>query len=269
MCCLPSPVASDRLGRASAFRKSKSGVHPDFYPAEAAGLRWLGDGGARVVEVLEVDSEHIDLALIGESAPSERSAFELGEMLARMHDSGVDGELFGCPPAGFTGQLFIGARSMSSRRHASWGEFYATERVLPFVRCAVDEGSLGADRLRTVEKACDLVASGAFDDGEPPARIHGDLWNGNVLWARAGAVLIDPAAHGGHRETDLAMLALFGLPLLHHVLDGYQSAHPLRGGWEARVPLHQLHPLAVHTASFGGGYGRSLHEAAQAVLALA
>ncbi|WP_245672955.1 fructosamine kinase family protein [Aldersonia kunmingensis] len=262
-------MASDALGRGTAFRKSKSGVHPDFYPAEAAGLRWLADGGARVVDVLEVGSGHIDLALIGESAPSERSARELGEMLARMHDAGVNGELFGCPPAGFAGQLFIGARPMSSTRHSSWGEFYAAERVLPFVRVAVDGGSLGADGLRTVERACDLGASGAFDDGEPPARIHGDLWNGNVLWTRQGAVLIDPAAHGGHRETDLAMLALFGLPFLHHVIDGYQSVHRLRVGWEARVLLHQLHPLAVHTASFGGGYARSLSDAARAALALA
>ena len=32
------------------------------------------------------------------------------------------------------------------------------------------------------------------------------------MWTAEGAVLIDPAAHGGHRETDLAMLALFGCP---------------------------------------------------------
>ena len=45
-----------------------------------------------------------------------------------------------------------------------------------------------------------------------------------------GGVLIDPAAHGGHRETDLAMLALFGAPHLEEILAGYQEAHPLRDG---------------------------------------
>ncbi len=58
---------------------------------------------------------------------------------------------------------------------------------------------------------CERLIDGEFDDGRPPARIHGDLWAGNVLYARGGVVLIDPAAHGGHGQTDLAMLELFGL----------------------------------------------------------
>jgi fructosamine-3-kinase len=81
-------------------------------------------------------------------------------------------------------------------------------------------------------------------------------------------VLIDPAAHGGHRETDLAMLALFGLPHLDEVLAAYDEARPLRTGWEARVPLHQLHPLAVHAAGHGPSYGLALADAARATSAL-
>ena len=91
---------------------------------------------------------------------------------------------------------------------------------------------------------------------EPPACIHGDLWSGNVRWAADGrAWLVDPAAHGGHRETDLAMLALFGAPYLAGVLRSYQQAAPLADGWQDRVELHQLHPLLVHAVLFGGGYG--------------
>jgi fructosamine-3-kinase len=112
------------------------------------------------------------------------------------------------------------------------------------------------------------VAAGGFDDDEPPARLHGDLWTGNVLWSPDGAVLIDPAAHGGHRETDLAMLALFGAPFLDDILAGYDAARPLRAGWRERIPLHQLHPLAVHAAGHGPSYGAALAEAARATLAL-
>jgi fructosamine-3-kinase len=97
-----------------------------------------------------------------------------------------------------------------------------------------------------------------------PARLHGDLWAGNVLWSANGPVLVDPAAHGGHRETDLAMLALFGLPHLGRVLAAYDEAWPLDEGWRDRVPLHQLHPLLVHAALFGGGYGRQAVSAAAA-----
>jgi fructosamine-3-kinase len=98
---------------------------------------------------------------------------------------------------------------------------------------------------------------------EPPARLHGDLWNGNVLWGQESRVwLIDPAAYGGHRELDLAMLALFGLPHLPRVLEAYQDSAPLADGWEERIPLHQLFPLLVHAALFGGGYGTRAAEAA-------
>jgi fructosamine-3-kinase len=102
---------------------------------------------------------------------------------------------------------------------------------------------------------------------EPPSRIHGDCWSGNVLWSGGRGWLIDPAAHGGHRETDLAMLALFGAPFLDRVLASYAEAAPLAAGWRARVPLHQLHPLLVHACLFGAGYAAPVAEAARAALA--
>ncbi len=68
---------------------------------------------------------------------------------------------------------------------------------------------------------------------------------------RLGVVLLDPAAYGGHRETDLAMLALYGAPFLAEIITGYQEAHPRRPGWAERIPLHQLHPLAVHASWTG------------------
>ena len=101
---------------------------------------------------------------------------------------------------------------------------------------------------------------------EPPARIHGDCWSGNVAWAQGKAYLLDPAAHGGHRETDLAMLALFGAPYLDQILGAYADEFPLASGWRARVPLHQLHPLLVHVCLFGGGYRGAALDAARAAL---
>ena len=42
--------------------------------------------------------------------------------------------------------------------------------------------------------------------------------------ARDGHVwLIDPAAHGGHPESDLAMLALFGVPHLDRIISGFEE----------------------------------------------
>ena len=102
---------------------------------------------------------------------------------------------------------------------------------------------------------------------EPPSRIHGDCWSGNLLWSGGRGWLIDPAAQGGHRETDLAMLALFGAPYLDRILAAYQEAAPLAAGWRARVPLHQLHPLLVHVCLFGAAYRDATLAAARSALA--
>lgn len=102
---------------------------------------------------------------------------------------------------------------------------------------------------------------------EPIARLHGDLWSGNVLWRRRDCVLIDPSAHGGHRESDLAMLALFGLPYFDDVLEAYHHEWPLDRNFERRVPLHHVYPLLVHAIVFGGTYGSAAAKAARSALA--
>ncbi|MYR04878.1 phosphotransferase [Gordonia sp. SID5947] len=249
------------------FRKDRRDVDPDFFRAEAAGLRWLGDGGGPVVEVLAVGEDFIELEHLTSTRPAETPARDLGSALARMHDAGASG--FGGPPDGYDGRQFIGERPLSTRVHDRWGVFYAEERVLPYLPPAIEAGNLGPEDAAATHEACALLAGGAFDDDDPPARLHGDLWTGNVVWTAQGAVLIDPAAHGGHRETDLAMLALFGCPQLTEILAGYQREHALRAGWEDRIALHQLHPLAVHAAGHGPSYGTALGRAARACVALA
>jgi fructosamine-3-kinase len=154
---------------------------------------------------------------------------------------------------------------MSLQGHASWGEFYAVERLEPMAQRALrlDPGTL--DAVHAVVSRC---RAGDFDDDDTPARLHGDLWSGNVIWTADGGVLIDPAAQGGHREADLAMLALFGCPYLESVYDGYRTVHPLRPGWRDRIGLHQLYPLLAHVVFFGGGYVPQTRAAADSTLQL-
>ncbi|MEV1130973.1 fructosamine kinase family protein [Agromyces sp. NPDC049794] len=241
---------------------------PDrFFEAEAAGLAWLGAaGGARTVEVVAVAPGRIELERVEEVRPDRAAAQSFGAALARTHAAGA--RAFGAPPDGWNGPLYIGRRPLPAAAESSWGAFYARDRVLPYLEIAEEVGNVTPEEADLVGRAAAVVASGAFDDDEPPARIHGDLWNGNVLWSAGGVVLIDPAAHGGHQETDLAMLALFGCPFLGDMLESYERAAPLRDGWRDRVPLHQLHPLAVHAAGHGRGYGVALAEAAERVVEL-
>ncbi|WP_375399347.1 fructosamine kinase family protein [uncultured Amnibacterium sp.] len=250
-----------------AFTKRRAEAPPGFFEAEAAGLAWLAEaGGARVAGVLAVAPGRIDLEVLTAARPSAAHARQFGRALAATHDAGA--AAFGVPPPGLDGPTYIGNQGLTTRREGwpQWGAFYAAERVLPYARRAADRGSLGGGELRLVQQACERITAGDFDDDAAPARIHGDLWNGNVQWTADGAVLIDPAAHGGHRETDLAMLALFGCPHLDDVLAGYEQAHPLVDGWHDRIELHQLHPLAVHAASHGPTYAAPLIDAANSVL---
>lgn len=252
----------------TTFVKSNPSAPDGFFEAEAAGLRWLADAdGARIAQVRSASAGRIELERIETTRPTADAARDFGRALAVTHRAGADE--FGSPPAGWDGPLFIGRRALPRVTDTSWGRFYAEGRVLPYLEPAIRAGHLRDDEAGVVRDACAVVADGAFDDDAPPARIHGDLWSGNVLFSADGVVLIDPAAHGGHAETDLAMLALFGAPHLDMILAGYQETSPLRGGWQERVPLHQLHPLAVHAAGHGRAYGIELAEAARAVLALA
>jgi fructosamine-3-kinase len=221
--------------------------------AEVAGLRWLADAGAvRVVPIVAVDADRLVLARIDSVAPGRAEAEAFGRDLADLHAAGAPG--FGAPWPGFIGPL-----PMTNDGADDWTSFYTDQRVLPFLRRAQDLGSVTSAEALSIERACARSETPA----EPPSRIHGDLWSSNVLW-RDGAWLIDPAAHGGHRETDLAMLALFGAPHLARIVAAYDEHRPLAEGWRERVGLHQLHPLLVHAVLFGRHYGRQAAQMAAA-----
>lgn len=244
----------------TTFRKTRF-PHPDAALFEAAGLRWLAevDGGARVAQVRHVEPGLLELERVDDGRATPATARAFGAALARTHAAGAPGYGFvpGDTPL-FMGRLALPAPDPAPR---SWGEFYATERVLPYLRRAVEQGRIGGAGQRTIERVVERLTDGELDHPQPAlvgdgvARLHGDLWNGNVLWPSSGeATLIDPTAHGGHAETDLAMLALFGAPHLGEILAGYDETSPLAPGWQDRVDLHQLNPLLVHTVLFGGSY---------------
>jgi len=228
------------------------------FAAEASGLRWLAEAGAPVPAVLGLSASSLVITLIDDQQPAERSAaFRFGADLARLHAAGA-------PSFGASWPGVIASLPLDNTQATTWPSWYAERRLLPFLRLAT--GALDQSDHRLIDSIIDKIEilAGPL---EPPSRIHGDLWSGNVLWAGGQGWLIDPAAHGGHRETDLAMLSLFGAPHLNTILDGYKSVTPLADGWRQRVSLHQLHPLLVHVCLFGAGYRAQLREAARAALA--
>jgi fructosamine-3-kinase len=249
--------AVDLADGRTVFAKSHPSAPAHFFTTEAAGLRWLRDGvdpagPIAVPEVLAVSDEppnHLVLEWIGEggprgSGPDTERAFGTG--LARLHRAGA-------PCFGREDRRTTGSRGLPNDPAATWAEFYAERRLLPLARLAHDERALPVTATDGIGRvAGKLGAFGGAD--EPPARLHGDLWAGNRLVATDGRHwLVDPAAHGGHREFDLAMMRLFG-GFGSAAFAGYEEVAPLAPGWAERVALHQIAPLVVHAIKFGGSY---------------
>jgi fructosamine-3-kinase len=231
------------------FAKTHPGAPAEFFSAEAAGLTWLRDADAIAVpEVLVVSDEppnHLVLEWIDESTSRPDTERALGIALARLHRAGA-------PSFGREDRRTTGSRGLPNEPAATWAEFYAANRLRPLARLARDARALPERSIVALGTLADDLDR--FDDHEPPARLHGDLWAGNRLIDGAGdSWLIDPAAHGGHREFDLAMMRLFG-GFGAECFDAYHDAFPLAPGWRDRVALHQIAPLVVHAIKFGGGY---------------
>ena len=247
------------FGKVAAAGQAAPAEVAAAFAAEASSLRWLAEADAAPVpEVLAVTESALVISMIPPGHATPSAAFRFGTELARLHASGA--EAFGARWRGFIASL-----PLDNTPAPGWPQWYASRRLLPYLRMAVDSGALRPEDGRLVEAVMDRIDSLA-GPAEPPSRIHGDCWAGNVLWSGDRGWLIDPAAHGGHRETDLAMLALFGAPDLDRIVAGYNDTVPLAAGWRSRVPLHQLHPLLVHACLFGASYREGVRSAARAAL---
>jgi fructosamine-3-kinase len=235
------------------FVKTAGSGPAGLLAAEARGLGWLRVvGGPPLPDVLEISADRLVVSWIESGRPTAVAAADFGRRLATLHRS-ADEATYGAAEDGFIGPL-----PLDNTRHDDWPSFYAERRLAPYLP------GLDADTRRAVATVIEHVADLA-GPAEPPARIHGDLWSGNVLWGDDGqAWLVDASsAHNGHRETDLAMLTLFGAPFFDEILRAYDATAPLSAGWRDRAALHQLHPLLVHAQLFGGSYVDQVRAAAR------
>jgi fructosamine-3-kinase len=253
----------------TAFVKTRVDAGRGEYAAEAEGLAWLAQPGAlQTPRVIEVGDDYLALEWIEPGRMDSAGIEELGRGLAATHAAGAD--VFGVPRrdgAGVgdgaeTGRARFGSLALPNEPTADWPFFYAERRLRPLVEIARERGSLSDAGLGAVERVCERIAELA-GPAEPPARLHGDLWSGNVMADAQGRPwLIDPSAYGGHREVDLAMLRLFGAPS-ELVFSAYAELTSLAEGWEERVKLWQLSPLLVHAVLFGGSYPAAVEQIAR------
>ncbi|MGN6473936.1 MAG: fructosamine kinase family protein [Mycobacteriales bacterium] len=264
----PMPVSGGDVSEAfratvdgvAVFAKRHVAAPAGMFTAEASGLARLRvDGGPAVPEVVAVGDDGIVLAWVEAGLPTREAAVRFGRELAAMHRAGdVD---FGADRPGYLATI-----PLDNTFDHDWPTFHARRRLWPLLEAARRRGAVDETESDVIGRVIERLAEVAGPP-EPPALIHGDLWSGNLLWAADGSVwLVDAAsAHHGHRETDLAMLALFGAPYLDEIIASYDGAYPLSAGWRDRVALHQLLPLLAHAVLFGSGYGARAAAAALAV----
>lgn len=264
------PVAGGDINQAFAvtladgrrvFVKTNPRSPEGMFAAEATGLAWLAEARAiRVPAVIAIgDGSPPFLALEWAEPGSPASDFDdsLGRSLAALHRAGAPG--FGLDRPNFIGRL-----PQDNTPCPTWPEFYRRRRLEPQIALAESHGLVSSALRREFDRLLGRLPH-LGGNPEPPARLHGDLWGGNLHVASDGApMLIDPAVYGGHREMDLAMMKLFGGFGLG-VFEAYDEEYPVAPRWEERVPLWQLYPLLVHVNLFGAAYLPQVERALRAL----
>lgn len=244
------------VGGSSVFIKTNPRAPSDLFEREAEGLAWLSEVNAlrvpRVIAFRTTAPCYLALEYLPSAPRAKDFDAVLGVGLAQLHAAPA-------PSWGGLGDNYIGLLPQSNASAASWGEFYVQRRLDPQLRRARDQRRCPSSWTLRFESLFRRLPELLVD--EPPQRVHGDLWAGNVHTGPSGEpCLIDPAAYAGHREVDLAMLQLFG-GFSERTFAAYDECFPTLPGRRERVPLYQLYPLLVHVNLFGGSYGASVEGA--------
>lgn len=229
------------------FVKWRDDVVEDMFEAETQGLLALSrrNSGLRIPKVCFHDEKLIAMDYIATRPPSEADWQALGIGLAQLHSESVI-------EFGFPVDTFCGPTRQRNKTSGDGFQFFAEQRLLPLTEIARNKGLLQRKDCKAIESLCAQLAS--LLPLKPACLIHGDLWNGNVLFAQSGApVLIDPAAYHGWAEADLAMTTLFG-GFSDAFYGEYQNHSPVDPHWRQRADTYNLYHLLNHLVLFGEQY---------------
>lgn len=226
---------------------------PNMFEAERTGLKILSKSSFRVpkpvLSGIKDKEQFLILDWIREGNPNDNFWNDFGICLAQMHT--ISNEKFGLDASNYIGSL-----KQSNKKRENWTDFYRDERLLPQMKLAEKSGLL-SNRMKLGFDTLFNELHNIYPT-EKSSLLHGDLWSGNMMVDSEGfPTIFDPAVYFGHREMDLAMMALFG-GFGHGWIESYNEIYSLEPGWQQRIPIGQLYPLMVHVNLFGGSYVRSV-----------
>ncbi len=227
------------------IKVNNNSVAHTMFTAEERGLQALASSNTfKIPEVIAVGEENktafILMEYIAAKPKVKNHDVEFGRMLAELHKNTA-------AKFGFANDNFIGTLPQYNQQLDKATDFYIQMRLMPQLEMAAKNGftfNLGS----FFKNLTSLIPE------EPPALVHGDLWSGNAITDSNGLpCLIDPAVFYGHRETDLAMMQLFG-GFGNQIFNSYQNHYPLEKNWHRRIDIWQLYYLLVHLNLFGSSY---------------
>ncbi len=247
--CISNGTRLQTSTGAGFFLKTNRSAPADMFAREADGLAALQvKGGPRLPQVFLVGVDFLLLEDLAPAAPAARAAnywVDFGRQLATMHQHTN-------PQFGFDDDNYIGSTPQPNTWMVDGYAFFAEQRLIFQAELAAQHGLLRAGEVAQIEGLAGRLPE--LVPPQPASLSHGDLWSGNAISGPQGQpAMIDPAAHYGWAEAELAMTQLFGgFPAAFY--DAYVEVNPLAVGWQARLPLYNLYHLLNHLNLFGRGY---------------
>ncbi len=230
----------------SFFVKTNASAPPDMFPREAEGLQALNvEDGPHVPQVYQAEANYILLENL-QPAPRKGDYWPIfGRQLASLHRHTRD-------RFGFHHDNYIGSTPQKNPWTEDGYEFFAQHRLLYQAQLGRDRNRLSSGDVKKIAYVAHHLEK--WVPQQEASLIHGDLWSGNATTDQDGApAIIDPAAHYGWAEAELAMTNLFGA-FPNRFYQAYQETRPLDPGFRERFPIYNLYHLLNHVNLFGGGY---------------
>jgi protein-ribulosamine 3-kinase len=230
----------------SFFLKTNSSGPADMFAREFEGLQALAvRDGPRVPQPYLFGEEFILMQDLQPSIRHKGYWTEFGRQLAGLHNHTN-------PRYGFEHDNYIGSTPQPNPWMEDGFAFFGEHRLRYQAQLAVRKGYLGQADAHRVDKLAERLTD--LIPQQPASLLHGDLWSGNAEtdWD-GGPAIIDPAAHYGWAEAELAMTSLFGA-FPDDFYQAYQEVRPLSVGFRQRFPLYNLYHLLNHLNLFGRGY---------------
>ena len=222
--------------------KQLNNAPKDLFTCEQTSLATLAATGIfKTPKVYNVGQNAILLQYIDIIESTNKHWYRLGEQLAQLHCITNDAY-------GFHENNFIGTVPQQNTWQDNWPNFYREQRLLPLIQHSLFNYDDHQRWQKLLARLDDFL-----DNSEPPALLHGDLWNTNILFSEEDIYLIDPAVYYGSREIEIAYLEFVG-DLHHPLLEAYQANYHLATDYAERKKLYLLYPYLVHLHLMGAMY---------------